>query len=149
LYKDELWEQSKAKYKEALDIESASTYAQGRVKDIDAKLKAIQEEKAKQEQIAKLLGEGNTLFSQSKWQEAKDKYVTDQKLNAENAEAKSQIVLIDQKLKEEKDNAEKVKQFNDLVAKGDVALNGKKYEDAINSYQQALEIKVDTKVQEK
>jgi len=141
LFNEEKWTESKAKYKEALVIEAASTYAKGRVDMIDAKLKEEQEAKAKLEKIKLLLGEGGAFMVASKWEDAKLKYNEVLTLDSENAEAKQKLVIIAQKIEESKNLALQEEKFNNLVKEGDAATTAKKYEDALSKYDQALQIK--------
>lgn len=141
LFNEEKFVESKAKYKEALDIEAASTYAKGRIEMIDAKLKEQQEAKAREEKIKLLLGEGGAFMVASKWEEAKEKFNEVLTLDAENAEAKQKLGIIEQKIKEAKDVALQEENFKKLVKEGDDASTAKKYEDAIAKYEQAIQIK--------
>lgn len=146
LYNNKNWEQSKAKYQEALAIENASTYAQGRIKDLDLKIVEAQKEKEKQAQIASLITSGNSLFSQSKWEESKAKFLAVQQLDAVNETAKTQIAAIDAKLAQIKSDVEAQKKFTDLVAAGDKAFGLKDFASALTHYQDALEVKKDPAV---
>lgn len=141
LFDQEKWNESKEKYKEALAIETASSYAKGRIEMIDAKLKEEQEAKAKLEKIKQLLAEGGASMVASKWEEAKGKYNEVLTLDAENAEAKEKLAIIEQKLEDAKNEALQEENFNKLVKEGDDASTAKKYEDALAKYGQALEIK--------
>ncbi len=149
LYNDQLWEEAKTKYEEAFAIESASTYVSGRIKDIKEKLAAIALEKQNAEKVKNLLVEANTLFSGSKWNEAKVKYQEVLKIDDKNETAIGQIALIDKKLADEKENAEKEQQFTALVKAGDLLITSKKYEEAITKYNEALALKEDIAVQQK
>lgn len=151
LFEEEKYAESKAKYQEALAIESSSTYAKGRISMIDAKLKELQDAKAKEDKIKQLLAEGGALMVGSKWTDAKAKYTEVISLDAENAEAKQKLEIIAQKIEEEKNLALQEENFNKLVKEGDAANTAKKYEDAIAKYEQAIQIKsapeVSTKIE--
>lgn len=149
LYKEENWIDAKAKYEEALKIESASTYVSGRIKEIADKLSAQQKEKEKQQQIEKLLAEGNNLFATAKWSESKLKYDEVLKIDAQNTSAKEQLALIAQKIAAEKENAAKELQFTQLVKDGDALIVTKKFEEAIAKYTAADQIKEDAGVKQK
>lgn len=141
LFNNQKWLESKDMYNEALKIESASSYAKGRIDMIDAKLKEGQEAKARQEKIKQLLAEGGAFMVASKWEDAKGKYTEVLTLEAENEEAKQKLAIIDQKLEEIKNLALQEEKFNKLVKEGDASNTAKKYEEAIAKYQEALTIK--------
>src|SRR5690606_35609584 len=91
LFDSESWEESKAKYQEALKYESAATYPAARVKMIDEKLAELKAAKEKEEQIAKLLQEGATALAGKKYAEALEKYKGVIALDAANATATQKI----------------------------------------------------------
>lgn len=141
LFNEDRLVEAKAKYKEALTIEAASTYAKGRIEIIDAKLNEQLEAKAKEEQITKLLGEGGAFMVASKWDDAKGKFNAALALDAENVEAKQKMAIIAQKIEDAKNLALQEENYTKLVKEGDAANTAKKYEDAISKYEQAIQIK--------
>ncbi len=149
LFTEEKYAEAKAKYQEALTIESASTYAKGRVEMCDAKINEAKAEKERLAKIEKLLSEGNAAFVASKWEEAKGKYTEVLGLDAENAVAKEKLKLIEQKIEESKNLAAQEEKFKQLVVEGDKALTTEKYDDAIAKYEAAIQIKAAADVEEK
>lgn len=149
LYNEEKWEEAKTKYKEALTFESSATYPISRIKDCDSKLLAAAKEKEKADKIAKLLVDGGTLFTASKWAEAKIKYNEVLILDALNAEAKQKLDEIALKIAEASDLAAQEAKFTKLVNEGDLAAKGLKYADAQKKYEEALLIKTNPAVQTK
>ncbi|HLP54275.1 MAG TPA: hypothetical protein VK151_04565 [Fluviicola sp.] len=149
LMAQEKWAEAKAKYQEALAIIPSSTYTQGKIKEADAKLAEIEKEKAKQEQISKLLTEGNTAFTASQWVPSKAKYEEVLKLDPENATAKGRITEIDAQIADEKANAERTAKIKQLVLEGDGLLKQTKLPEAKAKYVEALALKPDPAVQAK
>ena len=149
LFAQEKWTEAKAKYNEALAIIPSSTYTQGKIKEVDAKLAEIEKEKVKQEQIAKLLTEGNTAFTASQWVPAKTKYQEVLKLDAANATATARITEIDAQIADEKANAERTAKIKQLILEGDGLVKQTKLPEAKAKYQEALALKPDPAVQAK
>lgn len=149
LMAQEKWTEAKSKYNEALVIEPASTYTQGKIKEIDGKLAEIEKEKAKQEQITKLLTEGNTAFTASQWAASKTKYQEVLKLDAANATASARITEIDAKIAGEKADVEKTAKIKQLITEGDALAKQTKLPEAKAKYQEALTMKPDPAVQAK
>lgn len=141
LFDQQKWIESKDMYKEALTIESASSYAKGRIDMIDTKLKEEQEAKARLEKVKQLLAEGGAFMVASKWEDAKGKYKEVLAIDTENDEAKQKMTIIDQKIEESKNLALQEEKYNQLVKDGDASSTAKKYEDALAKYDQALQIK--------
>ncbi len=141
LFTDEKYAEAKGKYQEALAIESASTYAKGRIEMCDTKINEAKAEKERLAKIEKLLSEGNASFVASKWEEAKGKYNEVLGLDVENATAKEKLKLIDQKIEESKNLAAQEEKFKKLITEGDQANTAKKYDEAIAKYQEAIQIK--------
>lgn len=143
LFNEEKWEESKAKYNEAITYESAATYPLERIKECDAKILVLAKEKEKADKIVKLLNEGGVLFSGSKWNEAKAKYTEVIGLDPNNTEAKLKLDEIAKKIEEAGNLAAQEAKFNKLVTEGDIAAKALKYPEAKSKYEEALTIKKD------
>lgn len=149
LFTDGKYEDAKLKYKEALTFENAATYPVERGKECDKKIAEALLEKQKQEKIVKLLAEGGTLFTTSKWLDAKAKYTEVKTLDPANSEALGRLDEIEAKLKEEQDVAAQMAKFTKLVAEGDLAIKTLKFADALGKFEEAFIIKQDPGVQVK
>jgi len=149
LFTGEKYADAKQKYSEALQLISGSQYPTGRIAECNTKLAEAEALKAKQTQIDKLLAEGNTAFTAAKLPDAKLKYQEVLKLDAENAIAKGRITEIDNKIAEEKANAQKIADAKKLVAEGDALAKTAKYTDAIAKYNLAQSTYPDPTVQPK
>lgn len=149
LFTEEKWEDSKAKYKEALAIENASTYVSGRIKLIDETLEKLKAEKAKEAQITKLLGEGAAAQLAKKYPESLAKYKEVITLDDKNAVAIPKIAELEKLMADAEQAAAKETEFLALVKKGDDAIIAKKLEVAVTNFEAALVIKTDPIVQAK
>ena len=138
LFDQEDYAGAKAKYEEALTFESASSYAKGRVEVCNEKLAAAEAEKLKQEKIKELLAAGNTALDNKSYNDAKGSFNEVLTLDAENAEAKEKLVLIEQKIKEEGELAAKQEEFNKLVTEGDQANTANNLTEAVSKYEAAI-----------
>jgi epidermal growth factor receptor substrate 15 len=128
---------AKVKYTEALALMSGSQYETAKIAECNTKIAEAEAAKAKQQQIEKLLADGNTAFTGAKYPDAKLKYQEVLKLDAENATAKGRITEIDAKIAEEKANAQKIADAAKLVTEGDALAKSTKYADAIAKYNAA------------
>lgn len=149
LFGQEKWAEAKAKYAEAMALNSSATYPVEKSKECDAKLAEIEAAKAKEAQITKLLAEGNTAFDAKQWPASKAKYQEVIKLDATNATATARLTEIESKIAEEKANAEKIAQAKKLVTEGDALAKATKNEDAKAKYVQAQALYEDPAVKAK
>jgi len=140
---------AKTKYTEALALMSGSQYETAKIAECNTKIAEAEAAKAKQQQIDKLLAEGNTAFTGAKYPDAKLKYQEVLKLDAANATALGRITDIDAKIAEEKANAQKIADAKKLVAEGDALAKTAKYADAIAKYNLAQQTYPDPSVQPK
>ncbi len=138
---------AKVKYAEALQFESAATYPVDQMTECDGKIAEAAKEQERLARIQKLLTEGNSIFDQSKWNEAKVKFDEVISLDENNADAKAKLDAIAVKLAEVADSAAKEAKFNKLVGEGDVATKGLKLTEAKAKYEEAIDLKKDQAVQ--
>lgn len=149
LFDAENYEGAKAKYEEALAIESASTYVKGRVAICDEKLAAAKAEKERLEKIQKLLAQGNEEINAKTWDIAKSTFEEVLTLEAGHPVATERIAFIDQKLKEEADQAAQEQKYSALMKEGESLTNAKKYQEALSKYQEAKSTKDTPEVNER
>lgn len=149
LFDAENYEGAKAKYEEALAIESASTYVKGRVAICDEKLAAAKAEKERLEKIEKLLAQGNKEINEKTWDIAKATFEEVLTLEASHPVATERLVFIEQKLKEEADQAAQEAKYLALMKDGQALETGKKLQEALTKYQEAKTIKDTPEVKER
>ena len=111
----------------------------------------MDEQKAEKEKLAnftQLVKEGDDGVADKKYEIAVAKYVEALAL-IDDAEVKVKRDNTQQLLKELKENAEKQEAFDQLVKAGDLHVEGKKYQDAIAKYDEALTLIDDAAVKAK
>ncbi len=143
------YELAVTKYKEALALESASTYAAAELKKAQA---AFDAEKAAAEKLAKvqkLLSEGAVLVTSKKYLEAKAKYNEVIGLDNQNAEAIQKLADIKALEDEAKNASVQEQKFNKFVADGTAAEKVNNLTEAQTNYEAALDLKKDPSVQAK
>lgn len=145
----EKWAEAKVKFNEALTIESAATYPKEKIKEADAKLAEIEKEKAKKEQISKLLAEGNSALTAKQTANAKTKFEQVLTLEANHPEATAKLAEIAKLLADEKANAEKIAKAKQLVIEGDALAKTNKNAEAKAKYQESIALVPDQLVQAK
>jgi hypothetical protein len=148
---EEKWLEAKEKLVEAQLINKMDALVNSKLKEVESKILANQaalaKEKEKADKIVKLLSEGNTLFSTSKWNDAKLKYDEVLVLDLANEEAKIKLTEISVKLEEAKNIAAQEAKFNKLVSDGDLAVKAVKYAEAKQKYEEALVFRTEASVQ--
>lgn len=149
LFGQEKWADAKAKYQEALTMNSAATYPVEKIKECDAKLAEIEKEKAKQAQIEKLLAEGTTALTANQLPAAKAKFQEVLKLDDKNETAIAKLAEVEAKIADEKANAEKIAQAKALVVEGDALAKAGKNPEAKAKYEAAQAIREDAAVKAK
>ncbi len=137
LMTEQKYAEAKVQYQEALKIMSGSQYPTDKIKECDVKIAEIAAAKAKQDQITKLLEEGNTAFNGKQWAPSKAKYQEVLKLDAANAVAAARITEIDAKIAEDAKNAAAMAEAKKLVTEGDALAKTGKNEDALAKYNAA------------
>lgn len=145
--KAEKWLDAKAKFEEALKIESASTYVNGQLDIIKKKLADIQAEKDKAEKIAALIKEGNQAFVAKTFDDALAKFKEVLTLEGSNAVATEKIAEINGILAEQQKNKDLEDKFNAMVKAGDDFNTAKKYAEALAKYKEAIGLKPDSAVE--
>jgi epidermal growth factor receptor substrate 15 len=140
---------AKTKYEEALSLETSATYPKERIKLCNAEIEKNLAEKAKQEQITKLLAEGNSAFLSKDLTKAKASFEGVLALQNDHPEALQKLATVNDLLKKQEADAQLNAQFDQLVKDGDLAVTTKKFENAILKYQEAIQLKNDPAVQQK
>lgn len=148
-FNSEKWVEAKTAYELASTFDPTNSQVKDQIKVCETKISENAALIAKQQKIAKLLEEGNTLFTQSKWAEAKVKYEAVLVEDTGNATATSQLAIITTKIQEAADFAANKAKFDKLVADGDAFVKTTKWTDAKGKYEEAIAMQADPAVQTK
>lgn len=149
LFSNSNWEKSIEKYKAALVIKPTEKHPTAQIILAQQKIEADKKNAELNKKYADLMAQGETEMTAKTWDKAIATYEAAAKLKPEEEKPKDQIALARQKKQEEADAAGLLKKVNDLIAKGDAQMPLKKYDDAINFYQQAYDLKSDPEIQKK
>ena len=133
---------AKMNYQEAFKIKADPT--------ITAKIKLIDEEIAKTQNVAQtqakydaLMKEADAFEKAGNYEQALAKYREANVTKSTELVPQQKISLMEERIAAAKDQATKDQQFKDFVAAGDAAMTAKDYQKALASYQEALKIKPD------
>lgn len=141
LFDKEQYEQSIAKYNEAISYESASTYPRERIKLAEEKLTAQNAQKEKEEQFKRLVEDGDTQLNLKNYEDAIGKYNQALALIEDEAITKKrdETQILFNKLKE---NEEQTNQIASLLKSAQEKLENKDYQGAVDDYTSVLELNV-------
>jgi len=115
--------------------------------DKDAANSALEAEKKKnQDKFNELIAQGDSEMSASTFDKAISSYTAALAIFKDDADAKAKLADAEKK---KNDFAKNKADFDKLVSEGDLASNGKKYDDAISKYEKAISIFQDATVQSK
>jgi len=149
LFEKESYQSSKAKYEEALSIESAATYPKNRIVICDEKIAELAAQKEKAENIARLLSEGNAAITSTDWGNAKLKFTEVLSIDNGNVEAIEKLALVITEIEKANDVEALEVKFNSLVKEGDVAFIGEEFDNSLVKYNEALGIKTTPELEQK
>lgn len=132
-------------YNAALKLKENEIYPKSEIEKINKILKDLEDEKnrlAKEETAYKaLIAEANALFDKESWDLAKAKYEIASNQKNEDPFPKSRIELINSNLSAMAVAAANEKAYQEQIKLGKAAFESKKYQDAINAYKKAKELK--------
>lgn len=145
LFDDGKYEESKAKYQEALGVKPGEKKPTDQIKKIDEILEKQRKEQAEAEQLEKdyeaAMNAGNQFFNDGKWDQAISKYEEALKLKPDEKEPKDQIEAAKANKEKEANEAAQNEQYDKFMKEGDALKDQKKYEEAIEKYKEAQGIK--------
>lgn len=121
-------------YKEALIFVPGDEYAKNQIEQLEKQLVA---EKEKMSQFSKFIETGNSLATESKFEEAIFQFTEAEKLYPAHPAVSEQLPLLRIRLKEQLD---KEKQYNDFMQQYEAAIARKEYDKAIAAIRSALSI---------
>jgi len=129
-------------FEAASNIKPSEKYPKDQLKKIEALVKADQE---KDEKYSKALTTAEKAFTSKKYAEAKTNYELALEVKPDEKYPKNKLAEVNKIIAEQANantaEAEKDKQYTDLIAKADNSFDIKKYEEAKKFYQEAKAIK--------
>ncbi|MFN6083749.1 MAG: tetratricopeptide repeat protein, partial [Fluviicola sp.] len=130
------WSAAKDKYKEALKLKPNDPVATQKLADVMVKLDDQKKEQDKKKIFQQLSDEGDALFTQEKWVEAKAKYTEALKIEPASTYLADKMKDVNAKLAEiEAANAKKA-QIDKLLAEGKTAIDAKQFPTAKTKYEE-------------
>ncbi len=141
---------AKEKYLEAQTYFPNDNHVKSQLAEVEKKIEEEKakeaEAKAKEEQYLAKMAEAKSAFDSKNYENALKLYQEAAQLKTTADEPKAKIQEINNLIKQQ---AEREKEFNNLVQEGDAALANELFDDAIAKYTKALDIKNEPAVQNK
>lgn len=129
-----------AKYEIAKGLKSSETYPQQEIDKINQVLAEEQSAVDRKKQIEALLTEGETLFGQKDYPNARAKFVQVQGLDTENATAKKRIADIDAEIAKLEGEAAKQQKIAGLIQEGENLFTNAQYPASEAKFKEVLEL---------
>lgn len=137
---DKKWDEAISSYEEILAIKADHSEA----KTLLEETKTLKEEwltnKENQEKFDKLKSEGDQLFAQKKWEDAKEKYKSAKDIQA-STEVDDQLKIIEQELSKLSSAKEKEEKYKEAMSAAASLEEDEEYQKAIDKYNDALAYK--------
>lgn len=137
------------KYQVALGLKPSESYPQEEINKINQLLAEQQSAAEKQQQITSLLAEGENLFGQKDYQNAKSKFQQVQSLDPENTSAKKRIQEIDDLIAGQANEAEKQQKIAALIREGENHFSNAQYEASEGKFKQVLDLEKNNAIAQK
>ncbi|MFZ9029097.1 MAG: carboxypeptidase regulatory-like domain-containing protein, partial [Crocinitomicaceae bacterium] len=146
LFKAKTYEGAIAKYEEALKVKSEEAYPKDQIELCKKNLDDLKNQAELAEKIEKLMKEGDQAMTGEKYGDAIAKFEEVLSLDDEHVPATEKLALARQKLEEQRKAEVADAEFNKLVKEGDDAFSSESYQNAVDAYTKALDIKDDAAV---
>ena len=137
-YNQKSFKTAKDKYTIALKLKPNEQHPKTRLADIEKKLADLLGAQEKKKQFDDLVNEGDALFKEEKWAEAKAKYVESIKIESGATYSAEQVKECDVKLKEIADAQEKTANIQKWLKEGEDFFKLNKWLDAKQKYSQVI-----------
>lgn len=142
-----LLDQAMSVVTEALTIKENAQDAKNLKKDIEARMAAIAKEElaqsSKRTEYGQTIAIADNLFTEEKWRESKSAYVSALKILKQEQYPKDRIVSINQKLKEQLDQAKNERDYKKAISAGQKAIDNENWGQAKTQLNTAMAIKPD------
>lgn len=127
-------------YETALELKPGEEYPTSQIAEANQILEERAAEMAMQEQFNEIMTRADQEASEEKWEDAIASYNEALKVIPDNREAQNKLEDAEEALNNQREMAEKQSQYEDAIAKADLAFDSKDYQTAKGFYQAALEI---------
>ncbi|MGV6861705.1 MAG: tetratricopeptide repeat protein [Putridiphycobacter sp.] len=131
---------AKENYQQAIDLKNGDAVLEQKIKDIDALIAKNQSQAELQAQFDKLMQEADDAYAAVDYNKALVKYIEADAL-IPSQKAKDRIAEIKQKIADQEAKDAKEKQYNDLITQAQNLESSEKWQDAINKYKEAYDVK--------
>ena len=135
------YENARVKYSDASVIKPTETYPKNRIIEIDNKLKALAEQKRKDEEYNRLITSADSKFAANKFSEAKADYLSALQMKKDEQYPKDKVAEIDKKIAQLANQKSINAKYNKAISTADVYFKAQKYADALNNYNKAIALK--------
>lgn len=127
-------------YTKALAIKDDAS-VKSKLQDAQSKLAALAADKEKRDQYDQLMQDGAQAMSNKSWEQAKSKYNGALDLYPDEKEPKDKLAEIETILADQEAAAAKDAEYKKFIDEADAQFANSSFEEAINSYRSALEVK--------
>lgn len=126
------------KFEEASKLKPGEAYPKEKLKEIEAKMAALEEQEALKKKYAEAIAAADKSYAAEDFKAAKDKYTEALTYESASTYAKGRIKLCDEALANSQAEQERLAKIQELLDKGNADLTAKKYEAAITSFTEVL-----------
>lgn len=134
---EEAYEDALASYQKAVDLKGTEEYPKTQIEEVNKRIAAAAEEKARLEQLEAdykaAVEKADQLFADKKWQEAVTAYEAAAAIKEDERHPKDQIKIA-------QENIGKQESYDGFLAAGDQALTSEDYATAKTSFEKALDL---------
>ncbi|MFO8235839.1 MAG: hypothetical protein R6U04_10600 [Bacteroidales bacterium] len=134
---EEEYKEAKIAYNEALNYDKNREYPREQIRIVDS---IIAERNANEEEYNSLIRNADQAYSTEQFKEAREDYQAALDIKPDRKHPKKRIASIDDILEEQR---QKEENYNDFIERADLNFESEEYEDAKESYRQALSVKSD------
>jgi tetratricopeptide (TPR) repeat protein len=135
LFNEQSYEQSKAAFQQALDLQPGERYPAAKIIEIDHLLAELA---VKQEQYDSFIAGGDFHYDAGNLREAQASYKAALELFPNITYAQEQLQKVEDELREIRERV--IKEYNAIIADADRYFNQRSYDNAINQYMKAAEL---------
>lgn len=142
-FNDELWNEAKAAYSNALSLKPEESYPQEKLSELEDVFAELEKQQALEDRYNALIAEADLLLSDNSLAEAKARYQEALVLKQEETYPKEKIALIDSELEAIAKQRALDEQYALLITEAENLNNQGQFEQAIEKFREASAIKPD------